>query len=709
MRIKIICGKKGRGKTTYIKEKYKNGKYLCSENYNDSSSIDSSIFINNSTIILDSAELCGLSLFNRIINSCKLNDVNEVLMCVDVPKDSLLGVQNILALSNIDKAVKDIEIEEFTPEITELEKYLESSYPELQPNCYGDILSVTEYNYLEIDALVLRIKLSDKNNKEITATALASYLKGIISETFNDFSEEIYKLIEKSSIIGDIFSTIPLKSADGFGIGLAEDYIQKVTKLRFLIRACENAEHQYVFPLKKVYDAIFNTIDIEEKHSAAQILVSYYKSNYRSELSESQKIKILTKLLRAYKIYDSTSMSISKIRLELIYLYSITKDWEKVYFVAKEALDDSESQPLNDTMVSYVQEICIRALSELGNSKQAVIILDNINTDCSRQLLYKYQKALYLYNSGDIDNSFEIEQELVNYIKPVSNKKTDMDRTICNIYSLMATLQNHLSLADKGAHYYRLALNRGKMNEDTLYEYYKCLKKCGMFFQHNEEIEYLEEAIKYFEHINSRTDAGEAYMNLATEMLFYGGYDNGLIKTNFEKAISYFGSNSLKLSYVYNNMGIFYALAEDNMIYALETFKKAKLMGLSAFSYLTINLNICMCDLALDVSPDILCKDKDSFIQAYKNVSSRQNATAYEAQYKDILKTIILEHQGKNITSICNKHLSIEDDFFSPIWRDIMSRQDSASKQDTNYVDNPFFYKQINQKKIYFAEFRYWE
>lgn len=705
MRLEIICGKKGCGKTTYIKKTFPYEKYVHANQFADSSCINQLIFANVSTLILDEAEKCSQLVFNTIVNSCMLNDVDRVVLLVDLAKDELLKAQNILSLSGINEVSRNICIEEFVPSEEELKTFLQCNYPDLNVCDYEEIISITGSNYVEIDALMLRVKLSGGDND----TAIKSYIKRAILDTFTDISEEIYSIIEKSSIVGNVFSALPLESVDGFGIISAEEYLKETTKLRFLIRVCENAEHQYEFPLMNIYKAIYDTISIEEKHRATQILVSYYSKQYRSNASVSDKIEILNRLLQAQKLCDKTCRRIQKIRLELLYLYSITKDWEKLYFVAYEALCDQKVQPLCGIMFSYTQEICVRALKELGRSKTAIPILEKMHNKNSNHFLFKYRLALYLYDSGDIDNSYAIVQELVNSIRPVSNEDNAMNRMICNAYSLMATLQNHLSLADKGAHYYKLALSRGKLHKDTLFEYYSCLKKCGMFFQHSEEIQCLEETAAYFEEINSLVDAGEVYFNIATEMMFYGGYDEVLIENQYKKALDRFGHNSLKLSYVYNNMGVFYILVKENVEEALAYFQKAKLLGLSDFTYMTINLNICMCDLLLDNEPQLLSQDYNNFMNSYERVVARKNTTAYENQYRDLLEAIIMERHGKSITELCKKHLPKSKDFFSPIWKDILLRQIPSSDKKADYPDNHFFYEQINHQKIFLAEFRYWE
>ena len=709
MELKIICGKKGCGKTTYIKNRYPNEKYIHAEQFVDSSNISQYIFSNVSTIILDEAEKCCTSVFNTIINSSKINNINKVILLVDLTNDELLKAQNILSLADIEGVSRNLYVQEFIAPEEELKAYIQYNYPELKNDDYKEIISITEHNYLEIDALMFRMKLSGENNNKKNEAAIKSYLKKAISEKFRDISEEIYSIIEKSSIIGSVFSILPLESVDGFGIESAEEYLNEATKLRFLIRVCENSEQQYEFPLMKIYEAVFDTINIGEKHKAAQILVSYYSKLYSSNASTAEKIRILNRMLQAQKMCDKSSKIIPKIRLELLYLYSITKDWEKLYFVANEALCDQKVHPLDGFQLTYTQEICVRSLKELGRTKTAIKILRKVHKKYSNLFLFKYRMAMYLYDSGDIDNSFSIAQELVNNIRTISNEDNDMNRMVCNVYSLMATLQNHLSIEDRGARYYKLALNRGKLHENTLYEYYCCLKKCGMFFQHNEEIQSLKEAAAYFEGINSVIDAGEAYFNIATEMLFYGGYENRLIESYFKKALDSFGHNSLKLSYVYNNMGIFYVLAKENAKEALEYFKKAKLLGLSDFTYMTINLNICMCDLLLDIEPLVFYQDHDNFMNAYESIASRENTTAYENQYKDLLEAITLEHQGKSAVQLCHKHLLKGEEFFSPIWKDILSRQISVPNKNATYPDSHFFYEQINRKRIFLAEFRYWE
>ena len=113
MELKIICGKKGCGKTTYIKNRYPNEKYIHAEQFVDSSNISQYIFSNASTIILDEAEKCCTSVFNTIINSSKINNINKVILLVDLTNDELLKAQNILSLADIEGVSRNLYVQEF--------------------------------------------------------------------------------------------------------------------------------------------------------------------------------------------------------------------------------------------------------------------------------------------------------------------------------------------------------------------------------------------------------------------------------------------------------------------------------------------------------------------------------------------------------------------------------------------------------------------
>ena len=168
MELKIIYGKKGCGKTTYIKNRYPNEKYIHAEQFVDSSNISQYIFSNVSTIILDEAEKCCTSVFNTIINSSKINNINKVILLVDLTNDELLKAQNILSLADIEGVSRNLYVQEFIAPEEELKAYIQYNYPELKNDDYKEIISITEHNYLEIDALMFRMKLSGENNNKKT-------------------------------------------------------------------------------------------------------------------------------------------------------------------------------------------------------------------------------------------------------------------------------------------------------------------------------------------------------------------------------------------------------------------------------------------------------------------------------------------------------------------------------------------------------------
>ena len=274
----------------------------------------------------------------------------------------------------------------------------------------------------------------------------------------------------------------------------------------------------------------------------------------------------------------------------------------------------------------------------------------------------------------------------------------------------MATLQNHLDKDDNGLKYYRLALNNASKNGKERC-YFNILKKCDMFCNYENIKIYLEECIHFFEKNAIGDSAGEAYVNLATEMMFQDCNDIKKIKQYFQKAICYFAENdSKKLVYAKNNYAIYLIMVEKNVEKGLKYLKESLLVGLSDFTYMCLYLNICMCYILLGwVDSDEFSDMYTHFVFAKKKLNQRKNATKYENVYEKILNIVVDERHGKNVKKSCQNVLEELDDnsFFTPLLTDIMKR--NCHENNSVYKDNAYFYKTMNELHCFLAEFRFWE
>ena len=194
-------------------------------------------------------------------------------------------------------------------------------------------------------------------------------------------------------------------------------------------------------------------------------------------------------------------------------------------------------------------------------------------------------------------------------------------------------------------------------------------------------------------------------------MLFEGCGSTSDIENYLALAERVFLIPDENLAYVKNNLALYYIISKNDFNKAIQELERALLVDLSEFTYMTIYLNLVMCYFIVEGRNGEKFKHAyQKFIKYEELVGSRANASRYESTYRTICDLIVLDNSKESIENTCNKYLSLLDDkdFFYPIFEDIKNRTCGILDR-TTYQNNCAFYKAINDKGIFLAEFRFWE
>lgn len=708
MNLKIICNEKGTGKTTYAMQKYRPN--LIYEN-NCIQSLNEYNCMNDFFYIIDSIQDIPEMIFSDLLNYIISFEWKGIILIFDIPKEGLSQCSNFNNLWAAGLIPKNYMFKNFVANKEIFYDYIKKYYPQQNSENYNNLIEITNYNFDNLDRLMLLNNLQRDSSEVLNTKAISQYIEEAIQKTYGDIPDADI-LLQKASVIGEKFTCDALESPDGFGLNTASLYMKQMGEMHTFIKKCFDQESIYEFISRDIYIGVYDNISSENKLSWAKILIQYYQSKYNHCTDLSKKIKILVKLNNIYTLIPSKINERKSVCFLLFYLYRKNNQIYYAIQIAKTILYELYDA-INSVEYAYIQNYLIYELMQLGEYKNALEILKKICDNeeyCGSKMIIKYYYAYCLYQTGDIDFAYSLIIELKNYLKSTSGSNSHKQELFCKTYSLMATLQNHLKDGDSGFRYYKLALNHAiKLeNHETFFE---IQKKCDMFYSFEQNKEILEKCILFYEENKNWSLAGEVYVNLATEMLFQDCSDASKIKLYFQKAINYFEENkSKKKCYAQNNYAIYLAIVENDIERAIYNFNKALLVGLSDFTYMTIYLNICVCYILLN---QITC---DEFEDAYnkfkfvkKRLNKRKSSTQYEDMYEIILDIIIKEHIGEDTDNLCNKALNMLefDSFFEPILRDIINRNHENS--GSCYKDNCYFYHRINSLKCFFAEFRFWE
>lgn len=714
MNVKIICSELGTGKTTYVTKHFCPYEYFTKDIFETT---NWNILKKNKEIspfcIIDSVDIIPKQLFDSCMNELITLNWKTIIFVFDIPKEQLTECQNFNMIWNCGFIPMNYEYSNFVADKSCFYKYLSMSYPEIDLSSYDKILEITSHNFKEIDRLMLYNHLNVGNKNTIDNKALAKYVGEVIQSKYKDIpNADIF--LKKASIIGEQFVCDILEAPNGFGYDAASTYLEQMNEMHGFIRNSINFENQYEFVYTEIYQSILNSISSENKISWIKILIQYYECQYE-HLSHIN-IHALTKLKELYQLLPSYRMKYKKVCFMLFYKFRKTNNTYKALELAKEIVEKLTDET-NLVEHAFIQNYRVKTIMQNGDFQQALKILRDLHDSeiyPGSRMLIKYYYAYCLYQTGNIDLSYYTTLEIVEYLKDTSGANTHSQKLFCMTYSLMSTIQNHLGLDDGGVRYFVLALNNALSKLDDKKYFYDILKKCDMFYDYEQIQESLEKCLEFYVHNCDWSSAGEVCTNLATEMMFQNCADAKKIKKYYDNAISYFFEyHNEKLAYAKNNLGIYYIIVENNLVEGLNTFKEALVIGLSDFSYMTIYLNICMCYILLGrIDSDDFSDAQTHFIFAKKKLGKRKHKSIYEDIYEKLLYTIIDEHQGKDVTLVCESMLTAldENNFFTPLLKDIIKRnQNKIDSFSQNNLNNSFYYNKMNQLRCFLAEFRFWE
>lgn len=661
-------------------------------------------------LILDNSEQADNESLKLLINLTKQHKKDLVLI-FDVPFKELYKNESFLNLIDWNIIDCDAINHDFIPKQDDLKAFVHDKYSNVCTLDYDKIFKVTNYNYNEIKKLMLIIKSKGREHEPLSNETINEYLKIRLEKELSRFSPQLFEILEKSSVIGEIFEKRPLEDKNCFNILGTSNYLQDIEKLNVYIVKYIPKKDTFKFVNSDIYDTINSSIPASQKTEWHSILEKYYIQSFKYAANITDRMEALINAKKsAVQINDfSTVLNVNQV---LLYEYLNFNDYSKSIKIIDEILND-ELIKNKAAYLDYLLSIKMKLLIDIGEYREALNIVKSLfnNNHYKGSLYYlKYYYIKCLYNVGYVDTAYEEIKDLIKAIKEVS-KAGQSQKIFPLVYSMMSTIENHLNLSDGGVSYYRLALNYSYNLFEYKTLYYEILSKCDMFFSNKFACQNLTECAKFFGKIGENLQSSKVYLNLATEMMFNGYGSPEDILNYFIHAEKTFIIPDDTLAYVKNNLALYYILVKDDFASAISELESSLFVDLSDFTNMTLYLNLSMCYFK------VYGTDHDKFTRAYENfkkyesfVESRENRTKYEEIYRQICY-LILEKPSKNVAnSIFEKYINLPDSysFFIPIFIDIKKRYEN-DKKDVIYQNDFFFYKGIREKGIFLAELRFWE
>lgn len=733
---KIYCGEKGVGKTTYVKYIWQEHVFLDCNNplnklkttsvieralnlCNNEESLDTSRIIqhlsyeilNGKAVIFDCAESISQDILELIINSLITFKSSNLIFTFDIDKSELY--QNKIFRLLIEwNLVQNTFQDNFRSSTINLNKFIVLEIENISCDISNQLIEISNYNFNNLKKLIWLIKNKQTSFEEVSKQVLEEYSRAMIEEMFSDIPTDLFDVLKKSSIIGETFEKYILESKDCFNITGVNHCLKELEKMNLFIKSYINNE-TYQFISNQIHTGVLECIDSKQRKDWEKILLKYYmeklKLDYNNEmlLENLNHIKHISKSLGDYEITYFANK-------RLFHHYLSISDNKKALEVITEIINYCNQHNKYSNLNKYLSLYKIKIQIQIGDFSDVIESINSIKPSFPNSLYIDYYNALSLYNNGDIDESYLETKNLVSRLKSTSAKTERNQPIYALVYSLMSTLQNHFGIDDFGHKYYMLALNHASKKLDNQDIFYTILKKCDMFYPYELTKKFHNQSIDFFVNNKYVYEAAEVYLNLATEIMFN---DSELLHGAFnylQKALEIFEyTPNWKLSYVKNNIALFYIISEGNFEKATIFLEEALLVGMSDFTYFTIYLNLCMCYLILFGNNSHQFEEAyASFCKYHKLISARDNSTQYDNIYKKITDLIIMEHKKDtiNLNNLLEGMISQDiESFFIPIIKDIKIRTQNHPIENNVRSSNIQFYHILNKYKIFLAEFRFWE
>ncbi len=737
--VYIECGEKGTGKTTYVTQKWERHLFIaCGDPLNQIKTTGTLFFALNCiydtviddlwdlvrhlrkaiqdgyALIIDEAEHIDESLLKTIINAALSNKGSTIVFTFDIDCEYLYKSRIFRQLIEWDLVSSNTPMANFCANTGDFDALIENGLPRVSERLKTELIETSNYNFSNMKRLLWLIINRQSDRHRISEDVLAEYSYFLVEEKLSDLPEDLFSILKKSSVIGEIFQSCILESSDGFHVLGVKAYLRKLEATNMFIQSYLR-DDVYQFISSKIYSGVLKSIEPHEKVESQRILLHYYMTKLSSESVGDNVLRYLQQLKRlSYDLNNHEIMFFTD--KKLLFRYLKIGDIAKAKKVFNDLLNFCREHLDDNMLYLFLSYYKIRLDMNIGCFHDALDRIEDVQRYLSngKNLYLQYYYARSLYGVGDVDLSYQEATKLSAALKATSSRAAENQPIYALTYSLLATIQHHFGIEDYGNRYFALALNHSKHKLKDKSIHFEILKKCDMFYTFEHSYPLLMQSIAYFESEGRAYDAAKVYVNLATEMMFNDVNYAPQAQTFFKKATKVFSNiPNENLAYSQNNWALLQIIQYGDFQSALSLLENSLLVGMSAFTYMTIYMNLCMCHL------NLFGYESTEFSQAYREfckyhsmIKARENATQYEDVYKGLLDIIILEHSGQYRNAVDKVELLLSNPpslFFIPILKDIKARNASSGVNEEGYADNFMFYEALHKYKVFLAEFRFWE
>lgn len=491
--------------------------------------------------------------------------------------------------------------------------------------------------------------------RKITTRVLLEAVKKHIQHRYNMLEQTLKDTLKISTLLGIEINPDILQ--ESFQLIDAQENLELIEKLSNLLIRSQNASapERYKFENTEVYYYIKNELSNDEKLRWCQTLLKYYYSQW-NDLSGSKRRSI-------YTDYDLNTLEISMMQVcsiggcfddALQILMSLSTRCINIlnFNQALELLDEYKSvyntvniEPSIQCHFFSQKAYCLESMGQYENAKN---IYEECQEKCRTKLhsffeeYYQFKIAYCTYYMSDVNTAFSLADSVYHSLS--ENGKTSL--LYFQTASLLATLYKEKGDYDNAFKLFNTALECCKDNGYEE-EYYVQLRKSCLIIEMELAIPMLQKSVNYFKKKQNIKELAKAYHNLGSNYLYTNAKELSLEMLNSAyKSFKSFGSNDIVVSI--NNLGIWYAMYENNVSEALELFQQALAYKINNYKQMTILSNIAICYL--------LQQDYGNFQKILNRIEgnpgiSVNTAIPYYQTVSDLLNALYNYHCGNLVTA----------------------------------------------------------
>lgn len=578
------------------------------------------------------------------------NDDDEYLKVQDDFRDFFAAIPNLKFINF--KKIPNPELRDYLPLLMEGEQQIN----EKQIDC---ILEASSGNIALLKLIIIYLQqaeylMCDENNvwtcHKISARVLLEAVKNHIQRRYSKLEQNLKDTLKISTLLG--LEINPGILEESFQLINAQDNLELIEKLsNLLIRSQEESTPgQYKFENTEVYYYIKNKLSDDEKLRWCQTLLKYYQAR-RRELFCSKKYSMYTDYdLNALEIsmmevssiggcFEESLqilMSLSTRCINILNFRQALELLEKYRFVYNTINIDRSIQCTFLSQKAY----CLESLGQYENAKK---VYEECIEQYGNKLLnfceeyYEYKIAYCTYYMSDVDAAFSLADKVYQSL----SAKGQTHLLYFQTASLLATLYKEKGDYDNALAFFNSTLKCCKENGYEE-EYYVQLRKSCLVIEMEMAIPMLRASVDYFLEKQNIKELAKAYHNLGSNCLYTNEKEQAFeMLNNALNNFKSFGSNDVVVPI--NNLGIWYAMYENDIAEALKHFQQALTYKLNSYKQLTILSNVATCYLIQQDYVNfqkVLCQ-----IESNSGISVNADIPYYQT-VSDLLKALADYHCG---------------------------------------------------------------